>query len=114
MLRKQRAALVFAFAAGVVISVALAVILCGRSEKLVVPPHQERFVEQAQRLAGAAFQESPEVIARLTFPLVFELSDRTCVELRPVQKRGVSYTACFQTSTGRLLEDRATSASFGH
>lgn len=74
----------------------------------LVQPHQQQLVERAEREAAATFGHSPEDQRRITFPIVMELSDRTCVELRSAAAEGGgNYVACY-SRTGELLEERAT------
>lgn len=79
----------------------------------LVDSHQQPLVERAQRQAAMAFNEEPNDIARTSFPVVLELSDRTCVELRPMRKHDGRYLACYDAASRQVVEERVGSAALG-
>ena len=88
-------------------------ILYPRATRPLVTPHDQPLVERAHRSAAAAFGETAQSISRATFPIAIELTDRTCVELRPTRRGNGGYLACYDTRTGRLVEERVMGATFG-
>lgn len=93
-------------------TVAIAILYL-RAVRPSVAAHQQPLVERTQRQAASEFRVKPESITETSYPLVMELTDKTCVELRPYQQGDGGYLACYNTRTGRLVETRATSAAFG-
>jgi hypothetical protein len=88
-------------------SVGLAV-LYPRATRSLVQPDQQHLVQRAEQAAAVTFQHSPDDERRITFPIVMELSDRTCVELRSMRADGGgNYLACYSRN-GQVLEERAT------
>lgn len=83
-------------------------VLYPHATRSLVQPHHQHIVQRAEQAAAAAFGHSAEDQRRITFPIVMELGDRTCVELRSTAPdRGGNYLACYARS-GRVLEERAT------
>lgn len=93
---------------GMLVAAALAlVVLYPRATRSLVQPHQQQLVDRAER-GAAALLGDPDDQRRITFPIVMELSDRTCVELRSTAADGGgNYLACYSRS-GELLEERAS------
>jgi hypothetical protein len=80
-----------------------------RASRSLVQPHQLHLVQRAEQEAAAAFHHSATQQRRITFPIVMEMSDRTCVELRSTAlDGGGNYLACYSQS-GQVLEERTTS-----
>jgi hypothetical protein len=71
--------------AGAVVGLAL---LYPRATRTLVRPHQQQLVQRAEQEAARSFHSSLEDQRRITFPIVMELSDRTCVELRSTEAGG--------------------------
>jgi hypothetical protein len=91
-----------------VAAVAGLAILYPRATRTLVQPHQQHLVDRAEREAAATFGHSAGDQRRITFPMVMEMSDRTCVELRSTAADGGgNFLACY-SKTGELLEERAT------
>jgi hypothetical protein len=91
-----------------VAAVAGLAILYPRATRTLVQPHQQHLVDRAEREAAARFGHSTADQRRITFPVVMEMSDRTCVELRSTAADGGgNFLACY-SKTGELLEERAT------
>lgn len=87
-------------------------ILYPRATRSLVQPQQQPIVDRAEREAAATFRHSPEDQRRITFPMVMEMSDRTCVELRSsAGDGGGNYLACYSRG-GEVLEERATVGFF--
>ena len=83
-------------------------ILYQRATRTLVQPHHQHLVQRAEQEAAATFHHSPEDQRRITFPMVMELGDRTCVELRSTAPHGAgNYLACYSRG-GQVLEERAT------
>jgi hypothetical protein len=83
-------------------------ILYPRASRTLVRPHHQHLVQRAEQEAAATFHHSPEDQQRITFPMVMEFADRTCVELRSTAADGGgNYLACYSRS-GEVLEERAT------
>jgi flagellar basal body-associated protein FliL len=83
-------------------------ILYPRATRSLAQPQHQPLVQRAEQEAAATFHHSPEYQRRITFPVVMELSDRTCVELRSTAADGAgNYLACYSPS-GQVLEERAT------
>ena len=78
-----------------------------------VTPDEQPLVERARRDAAAAFGETSQALARTTFPVVMQLSDRTCVELRPIRRNEGGYSVCYAAGTDQIIEERVRSAAFG-
>lgn len=84
-------------------------VLYPRATRTLFEPHQQQLVDRAEQAAAKTFRHSVEDQRRITFPMVMEMSDRTCVELRSdVADGGGNFLACYSKS-GVLLEERATS-----
>jgi hypothetical protein len=65
-----------------------------RATRSLVRPHQQHLVHRAEQAAATTFHHSLEDQRRITFPIVMELRDRTCVALRPTAAdRGGNYLA---------------------
>ena len=91
------------------VAVAGLAILYPSATRSLVRPHQQSLVDRAERAAAAMFSHSIEDQRRITFPLVMELSDRTCVELRSTAwDGGGNYLACYSRN-GELVEERGSS-----
>ena len=87
--------------------------LYSRSGRPVVQPGQEKLVERARRHAAAAYGADAAKQARATYPIVFELSDRTCVELRSTREDRIgNFLACYNPVTGQRLEAHRAAGSF--
>ena len=72
-------------------------------------PRHQQLIDRAEQAAAKTFRHSIEDQRRITFPMVMEMSDRTCVELRShVADGGGNYLACYSKS-GAVLEERASS-----
>jgi hypothetical protein len=83
-------------------------VLYPRAMRSLVQPHHQHLVDRAERQAAATFSHTLEDQRRLTFPMVMELSNRTCVELRSTAADGGgNYVACYSRG-GEVLEERAT------
>jgi len=92
-----------------IIALVAIAILWQQAARQLVASHQRPLVEQAQRQAATHFRQKPEAIARMTFPIVLQLSDRTCVELRPIRRQDGGYLACYDTGTGQVVEESVRS-----
>jgi|GEM_PF-4092713 len=88
-------------------------VLYPRATRQLVAPHEQPLVERAQRAAAAAFGTNSEEITRSTFPIAIQLSDRTCLELRPTRRGDGGYLACYDNRTGRMVEEHVRGATFG-
>jgi putative hemolysin len=83
-------------------------ILYSRATRSLVQPHQQHLVQRAEQEAAATFHHSVEDQRRITFPMLMELGDRTCVELRSTASDGGgNYLACYSRN-GQVLEEQAT------
>jgi hypothetical protein len=82
-------------------------LLYPRAMRTLVERQHQHFVDRAYRQAAVRFTDSWDQ-RLITFPIVMELSDRTCVELRSTAADGAgNYVTCFSRS-GEVLEERAT------
>lgn len=105
--RRQRL-IIFALSVLLLGAVVGLAVLYPRATRSLVQPHQQQLVLRAEQGAARAFTHSREEQRRITFPVVMELGDRTCVELRSTASdRAGSYLACYSRS-GQVLEERAT------
>ena len=95
------------------VAVATIAILYPRATRSLVEPYQQPFVERAQREAARAFGTTPEGMARMSFPIALKLVDQTCVQLKPIRRGDGVYLACYDTRTGKLVEERVSGPSFG-
>ena len=86
-------------------------ILYPRATRPLVYAHQQALVDRTINQAAKEFREPPSDLRRLTFPIVMELSDRTCVELRSSsnQHGAVGYLACYKKA-GEIIEERIKSS----
>jgi hypothetical protein len=94
-------------------SLAANVWLYPRATRPLVQPSQQGLVERARRHAGKAYGADATRQARVTFPIVMTLSDRSCVELRSTRKDRVGdFLACYDPKTGQLLEAHRAGGNF--
>lgn len=67
----------------------------------------EWVVERAQADASLIFRHE-EKDSRTTFPIVMQLANRTCVELRATRADSAgNYVVCYDRRTGQKVEERA-------
>lgn len=88
-------------------------ILYPRATRPLVAEHQHALVAAAQRDAATFFGANADEIRRRSFPIVISLSDRTCVELKPLHGGNGGYVACYDAKSGHLVEELGRSAAFG-
>ncbi|TMJ12371.1 MAG: hypothetical protein E6G94_13985 [Alphaproteobacteria bacterium] len=73
----------------------------------------EPLVAQATRAAAREFGTTEQEIRRMTFPILMNTSELTCIELRPKRSDLVGYQACYARRGGKLVEERVQGAPFG-
>jgi hypothetical protein len=94
-------------------SLAANVWLYPRATRVLVQPAEQPLVERARRHAARAYGADAARQARVTYPIVMTLSDRTCVELRSTREdRAGNFLACYDPKTGQLLEARRAGGTF--
>jgi hypothetical protein len=95
------------------VSLAANLYLYQRPPRPMVQPEQQALVERARRHAAAAYGADAAEQARLTYPIVFQLADRTCVELRSTRDdRAGNFIACYDPKTGQRLEANRAAGGF--
>lgn len=81
-----------------------------KATRILVKPAQQDLVDRAVREAAVQFRTTPREQARSTFPIVMELHDRKCVELRStLSDGGGNYIACYDNRTGKQLYEMISS-----
>ena len=109
--RKTRAVIVLSVL--LILSLAANLYLYPRAIRPLVRADQQPLVERAQRHAAAAYGADAERQRRATFPIVTELADRTCVELRSTRADRVGkFIACYNPETRQRLEASRAGGSF--
>ena len=76
-------------------------------------PEDEALIKRAVADAAVHFRAPEEEILRISFPIVMQLSDRTCVELRPKRADLGGYLACYRAPNSDRVEERVLGAPFG-
>ncbi|MGA9582259.1 MAG: hypothetical protein WBR13_09865 [Allosphingosinicella sp.] len=110
----RRSELLTALLAILLIGALIAVAVCyPRATRPLVAEHQRVLVERAQRDAAVFFGGKSTGIKENSFAVVMRLSDRTCVELKPLRRGNGGYLACYDERSGRIVEELAHSADFG-
>ncbi|MDB5671983.1 MAG: hypothetical protein JWO25_2942 [Alphaproteobacteria bacterium] len=96
-----------------ILSLAANLYLYPRTTKPQVLPEQQALVDRARRHAAAAYGADAAEQARVTYPIVIALSDRTCVELRSTREdRAGNFIACYDPKTGQRLEAHRAAGGF--
>jgi hypothetical protein len=95
------------------VSVAANLYLYPRASRPLVPADQQHWVDRARRHAAAAYGADAGRQAKSSFPIVMELNDRTCVELRSNRDDRVgNFLVCYNPKTRQLLEAHKAGGSF--
>jgi hypothetical protein len=95
------------------LSLAANLYLYPRATRPLARPEQQALIERAQRHAAAAYGADAERQRRATFPIVMELADRTCVELRSTRADRVgNFIACYDPRTHQRLDANRAGGSF--
>lgn len=88
-------------------------VMYSRMPPPLAEPYQQPLVKRAEREAARALRKTPEAMPRISYPIVMRLTDRTCVELNSVGHRERFYLACYDNSTGELVEERISNQYLG-
>ena len=95
------------------VSVIANLYLYPRATRPMVSDADQHWVERARRHAAAAYGPDADRQAKETFPIVMELNDRTCVELRSKRADRVgNFLVCYNPKTRQLLEAHKAGGSF--
>ena len=83
--------------------------LYDRARRPLFHEYDRPLIERTLQLAAGETPDELEFYRRHTFPVVMELPDQTCVELRSVLRGGSgSYLACYDRRTRRVIVERET------
>ena len=109
--RKTRAIIVLSVL--LILSLAANLYLYPRATRPLLRADQLPLVERAQRHAAAAYGADADKQRRATFPIVMELADRTCVELRSTRPDRVgNFIACYNPKTRQRIQASRAGGSF--